>query len=51
MLLWELYTNANTPYPAVTNGRVFRHVSKGHTLDVPNGCPDTLCVITLAFIL
>merc|ERR1712216_590396 len=40
VVLWEIYTNAETPYADMTNEEVYLEVSNGYRLSRPDKCPD-----------
>ncbi|KAK8385153.1 hypothetical protein O3P69_012149 [Scylla paramamosain] len=42
VLLWEILTLGQQPYPARTNLEVLHHVRSGGTLTRPPGCPEEL---------
>ena len=39
VLLWEIMTLGNQPYPGLTNQEVVSYVTEGNRLDRPNACP------------
>jgi len=42
VLLWEILTLGQQPYPARTNLQVLHFVREGGRLDRPPNCPDSL---------
>ena len=44
VLLWEILTLGQQPYPARTNLQVLHFVRAGGRLDRPPNCPDSLYV-------
>ncbi len=47
VLMWEVLTLGQQPYPARTNIEVLHYVRSGGRLDRPDSCPDELWVIFL----
>eukprot|EP00731_Ephydatia_muelleri_P032224 Em0023g731a len=42
VLLWEIMTLGNQPYPGQTNQEVLHFISEGGRLDKPEGCPNKI---------
>ena len=42
MLMWEVVTLGQQPYPARSNAEVLEYVRTGGTLSRPEKCPDEL---------
>jgi proto-oncogene tyrosine-protein kinase ROS len=42
VLIWEVLTLGQQPYPARTNTEVLHFVRSGGRLDRPDNCPDDL---------
>ena len=42
VLLWELWTNASTPYEGMTNEQVWMEVGNGYRLPRPDNCPEAV---------
>lgn len=47
VLIWEVLTFGQQPYPARTNVEVLQYVRSGGRLERPANCPDELLVYTL----
>ncbi|KAF4796561.1 hypothetical protein TURU_082759 [Turdus rufiventris] len=43
VLVWEILTLGQQPYPGFSNTEVLHHVQSGGRLESPNNCPDDLC--------
>ncbi|NXQ82134.1 ROS1 kinase, partial [Nyctibius grandis] len=43
ILVWEILTLGQQPYPGFSNTEVLHHVRSGGRLESPNNCPDDLC--------
>lgn len=44
VLLWEIATNGNLPFPSVSDSEVRQHILDGKTLSAPRNCIDGLYV-------
>lgn len=42
VLLWEIMSLGQQPYPGLSNINVMQHVQNGGRLDKPSNCPRTL---------
>lgn len=42
VLLWEIMTLGQQPYPAISNVEILRYLREGERLGKPNDCPDGL---------
>jgi len=42
VLLWEIMSLGQQPYPGLSNINVMQHVQHGGRLDKPTNCPRTL---------
>ncbi|XP_072024999.1 uncharacterized protein [Amphiura filiformis] len=42
VLLWEVFSYGDTPYPGIPNHDVFYYIKKGNRMGCPNNCPDTI---------
>ena len=42
IVLWEIFSSGTQPYCALANEEVVEHVTKGHVLQCPSGCPKEL---------
>ncbi|KFQ02192.1 Proto-oncogene tyrosine-protein kinase ROS, partial [Leptosomus discolor] len=43
VLMWEILTLGQQPYPGFSNTEVLHYVRSGGRLESPNNCPDDLC--------
>uniref|UniRef100_A0A8C3BPL6 Tyrosine-protein kinase receptor n=1 Tax=Cairina moschata TaxID=8855 RepID=A0A8C3BPL6_CAIMO len=43
VLMWEILTLGQQPYPGLSNMEVLHHVRSGGRLESPSNCPDDLC--------
>ncbi|NXX10980.1 ROS1 kinase, partial [Podargus strigoides] len=43
VLVWEIITLGQQPYPGFSNTEVLHHVRSGGRLESPSNCPDDLC--------
>lgn len=46
VLLWEIMTLGQQPYPAISNVEILRYLREGERLGKPNDCPDALYVFS-----
>ena len=42
IVLWEIFSSGTQPYCALSNEEVVEHVTNGHILRCPSGCPNEL---------
>ncbi len=42
VVMWEIITFGNMPYPGLTNQEVFDKVLGGQRMDQPTDCPDVM---------
>ena len=47
MLLWELMTRGNIPYPTLEGFQVLEYIKKGNRMQKPETCPDQIYEIML----
>lgn len=45
VVLWEIFTLGNVPYPGWNNAQVHDQVVRGYRMEQPPGCPSTIYVI------
>ncbi|KAL9963891.1 hypothetical protein ACROYT_G027446 [Oculina patagonica] len=43
ILLWELFSFGETPYPGMTNREAFEAIKGGYRMECPDGCPKQIC--------
>ncbi|XP_059149829.1 putative molluscan insulin-related peptide(s) receptor isoform X2 [Physella acuta] len=42
VVIWEMVTLAAQPYQGLSNEEVVKYISEYNTMDMPNGCPETM---------
>ena len=42
IVMWEIFSLADTPYPEVPNGSVISHLMLDERLPQPHDCPDEM---------
>eukprot|EP00096_Caligus_rogercresseyi_P012433 TRINITY_DN520_c0_g1_i2.p1 TRINITY_DN520_c0_g1~~TRINITY_DN520_c0_g1_i2.p1 ORF type:complete len:465 (+),score=103.02 TRINITY_DN520_c0_g1_i2:169-1395(+) len=42
VLLWEIYSFGRVPYPRISLADVMKYVEKGHQMEIPEGCPQSI---------
>lgn len=47
VVLWELATFGQSPYPGVELHQVYHLLEKGHRMQQPHGCPEAIYAIML----